>query len=108
MSGVHPRAQVGADFGVRLWCILRVFPVVRILRVLLAGLITLTALLAGAFAAAVILFTGLVGFLIQLFWRKGGAPSSRPQPTPPGRSAMRTGDAIDVVATQVPTKLAKR
>lgn len=74
----------------------------RLLRVLLAGLITATALVAGFFAAVVILVTGAVAYVVQLFWKR--PPSGRPGP---GRgmnrpSPLRTDDVIDVVATKVP------
>lgn len=80
----------------------------RLLRVLLAGLITVTALVAGFFAAAVILLTGVVAYVVQLFWK-------RPPPTQPGPargvnrpSPLRTDDVIDVVATKVPTDQGER
>ena len=70
---------------------------VRVLRVILAGVITLGALLAGFLAAVVILFTGVVGFVLQLF-------RSKPQPgaVGPTHHAPGSGEVIDVVATKVP------
>ena len=80
----------------------------RLLRVLMAGLITVAALVAGFFAAVVILVTGAVAFVVQLFWK-------RQPPTQPGSargmnrpSPLRTDDVIDVVATKVPTDTSER
>jgi hypothetical protein len=69
--------------------------------------VTLGVLLAGAFAAVVILFTGMVGYIIQLFRRQGGSQPAGPMPPSARRSPMGRGDVIDVVATQVPANPAK-
>lgn len=73
----------------------------RVLRLLLAGMIALGALFVGFLAAAVLLLTGMVGFVIQLFRPKppAGAPGTGPMRRPPTGS----GDVIDVVATKVPS-----
>jgi len=80
----------------------------RLLRVLLAGLITVAALVAGFFAAVVILVTGAVAFVVQFFWKR--QPPTQPgpargmnQPAP-----RRTDDVIDVVATKVSTDPTER
>ena len=75
----------------------------RFLRLVLAGLIAATVLVAGFFAAAVIVVAGLVAYLLQLVWKR-----KHSIPVGPGRGTnrpteMRTDDVIDVVATKVPT-----
>ena len=72
------------------------------MRLLLAGLIALGALLAGFLAAVLILFTGLVGFVIQLFRPKTSVNASGPGSA--SRAPAASGDVIDVVATQVPAE----
>lgn len=73
-----------------------------VFRLLLAGLVAVFALFATLFAAALVVFTGLVGFFIQLF-RPRSRSSAASSPAPAGRRAARSqGDVIDVVATQVP------
>ena len=65
------------------------------------------ALLAVAFAALVVLFTGFAAFILQLFRR----PANRAQSTPAAarpRSAVTTDDAIEVVTTKVPDETAGR
>jgi len=79
----------------------------RLLRVLLAGLITVTALVAGFFAAAVILFTGVAAYLLQLFWRPRPPAQRSPAQETNRPSPLRTDDVIDVVATKVPTDSSK-
>ncbi len=80
------------------WCgIIQLMP---ILRLLLAGLVAVFAVLATAFAAVLVLFAGLAAWFMQLFRHK-------PMPAPPGPSAVhsprgRTDDVIDVESTKVP------
>jgi hypothetical protein len=73
----------------------------RALRILVAGLVGLAAMLAVMFAATVVFLTGLAAYILQLFGSKtrpaGGPPP--PNRTPPPR---RTDEVIDVVATKVP------
>ena len=76
----------------------------RALRLLLAGLLAAMALVAGFFAAVVILVTGLMGYVVQLFMRMTG--KARPRPSRP--SPLSKGDVIDVVATKVPTEKIER
>lgn len=73
-----------------------------LLRLILAGLVALFAMLAVVFTAAVMLFTGLVGWVMQRFG--GGAGPARPRaaPRPPRRTNLRTDDVIEVEATKVP------
>jgi hypothetical protein len=70
---------------------------VRILRLMVAGLIAVAAVV-GVFMAAVLVFvTGLVAYVLQLFRRPVG---SAPAPHRPTR--MQMDDAIDVTSTKVP------
>jgi hypothetical protein len=72
----------------------------RALRILVAGLVGIAAMLAVMFAAVVVFLTGLAAYILQLFGHKtsqaGGSPPNR---MPPPR---RTGEVIDVVTTKVP------
>jgi hypothetical protein len=71
-----------------------------VLRLLFAGLVALFAMVAVMCTAAVVLFTGFIGWLVQLF---GGKPAPRRQQQAGNRrSTMNTGDVIDVEATKVP------
>jgi len=76
----------------------------RVLRLFLAGLIGVAAMVAVFFAAAFVFFAGLVAYVVQLFGGKsrgpaisGRSPATNRQPT------MRADDAIDVEATRIPT-----
>jgi len=73
-----------------------------VLRFILAGLIALAALCATLFAAVVVVFSGLVGYVAQLLQprRRTGVPA----PLSPRTQRRRTDDVIDVVATSVPTE----
>lgn len=81
-----------------------------LLRLLLAGLVALAAMAAVLFTALVVLFTGLVGFVAQLFRgpRDPVRPASGPAGVPPRRTNLRTDDVIDVEATKVPEDKAGR
>ena len=73
-----------------------------VVRLLLAGLVAVFAVLATFFTALLVLLTGLAAWVVQLFRRK-------PAPGPPGPSSVhsprgRTDDVIDVVTTKVPPK----
>ena len=76
----------------------------RVLRIFVAGLIALAAMVAVMFAAAVVFLTGVAAYIMQLF---GGKPAaSRPTgPVPSHRapSPGGSGEIIDVVSTKVPT-----
>lgn len=76
----------------------------RVLRLMVAGLIAIAAMVAVFFAAVVVFFTGLAAYVLQLF-RKHPAPSGS---APNRRTTMRTDDAIDVVSTKVPEEPVKR
>ena len=79
----------------------------RVLRLVLAGLIALAAMVAVMFAAAVVFLTGLAGYVAQLFGtRSHSAPAGTARETA-RRTPMRTDDAIDVVTTKVPDDGAK-
>ena len=71
----------------------------RVLRLLLAGLLVVTALVAGFFAAAAILVTGMVGYVAQLFLRLTGKTPLRPAQASGRVSPLSKGEVIDVVAT---------
>ena len=70
----------------------------KILRVLVAGLIGIAAMLATLFAAVIVVFTGLCAYLVH-FFRRQGAPS--PGPAPSRARNMNRDGSIDVVATNV-------
>ena len=71
----------------------------RFLHLIIAGLIALTAMAAVFFAAIVVVFTGVAGYVVQLFRRPAGPPPAGPAPRRPTR--MQMDDAIDVVTTKV-------
>jgi len=75
----------------------------RVLRILVAGLIGLAAMVAVMFAAAVVFLTGVAAYVVQLF-RAKPAPAHPHMQTPPNRtpSPGRTDEIIDVVSTKVP------
>lgn len=70
-----------------------------LLRLLLAGLVALAALAAVFFTAVLVMASGLVGYVLQLF-RRG--PSQAPAPD--RRTHRPTDDVIDVESTDVPDK----
>lgn len=74
----------------------------RALRLILAGLIAATVLVAGFVAAAFIVVTGLVTYFVRLFFGKPALTRTGPSRTPNRHPRMRTDDVIDVVATKVP------
>jgi hypothetical protein len=78
----------------------------RLLQVLLGGLFAVFALLAGLFIAAVVAMTGMLIMFIRRAVGRGGVT-----PLPPRNrsrvSATKTGDVIDVTATEVPETLSK-
>jgi len=74
---------------------------VKILRILVAGLIGLAAMLATLFAAVIVVFTGVCAYLVHFFRRQGGSGSG-PGPRPTRAQSMNRDGAIDVVATDVP------
>lgn len=75
----------------------------RALKLILTGLFAAIALAAGFVVAAVVAAIGLAIFLAG---RLLGKPKVRTTNPPPRRqsSSMRTSDAIDVMATEVPTE----
>ena len=73
-----------------------------VLRLILAGLIALAALVAGMMAAALVVFTRLMGYMVQLFRPKPRPATFDPTAGPHRRPAMKTDEVIDVVATKVP------
>ena len=79
--------------------ILRVFSDVKILRILVAGLIGVAAMLATLFAAVIVVFTGICAYLVHFFRRQGGPG---PGPAPTRSQSMNRAGSIDVVATDVP------
>lgn len=77
-----------------------------LIRLLVAGLIAFFAMVAVLFTAAVVFFTGLLGWVAQLFRSKGSRPAAgTARPVNPGRTRHRSaagGDVIDIEATKVP------
>lgn len=67
-----------------------------VLRLIVAALVAFVAICATLFAAALVVFTGLVGYVLQLF-----RPKSAIRTPAPHRRTPAQGDAIDVVATPV-------
>ena len=80
----------------------------RVLRIMVAGLIAVAAVGAVFLTAVVVFFTGLAAYLMQLLRPRAGPTPSGSPPAANRRPAMRTDDAIDVVATKVPDEPAKR
>jgi hypothetical protein len=74
---------------------------VKILRVLVAGLIGIAAMLATLFAAVIVVFTGMCAYLVHFLRRQGG---SKPGLAPARSRGMSRDGAIDVVATDVPNE----
>ena len=74
----------------------------RVVRLILAGLVAVAAVLAVLFTAAVVVFTGLVAYVVQLFRPRTGPAQPGPPHAPNRQPTMRTDDAIDVVTTKVP------
>ena len=72
----------------------------RILRLLVAGLIAVAAVIGVMFAATLVFFAGLVAYVLQLFRRPAGSVPVGPAPHHATR--MQMDDAIDVVSTKVP------
>ena len=68
----------------------------RLLRLILAGLIALTVLVGGLFAAILVVVAGLVGYLVQRLrrWLGLAKPGRRPAAGRP--SGLRTDDVIDI------------
>jgi hypothetical protein len=71
-----------------------------LLRILLAGLVAMTAMAVVLATAVVVLFTGVVGWVMQLF-------RGKPAPARSGRAPNRVvprpaDDVIEVVTTPVP------
>ena len=88
------------------WGLLRCHVAMPLLRLLLAGLVALAAMAAVFFTAMVVLFTGLVGWVMQLF---RGKPAPVRSTRPPNRVVPRpTEDVIDVVTTKVPDDAERR
>jgi hypothetical protein len=81
----------------------------RVLRLMVAGLIAIAAMVAVMFAAMVVFFTGLVAFVLQLFGVRKNSPPVATGPSPARRPPdRRIDDVIDVVSTKVPDESAKR
>ena len=77
----------------------------RALRLVVAGIIAIGAVLAVMFAALVVFFTGLAAYVLQLFGlRKNSAPVAAPPASERQPRVMRDADAIEVETTKVPEK----
>ncbi len=70
-----------------------------VLRIILAGLLALAAIVAGLVAAAFVVVVGLIGYVAQRFWRP--QPTAVP-PVPSRPTRMSHADAIEVESTPVP------
>jgi hypothetical protein len=80
----------------------------RVLRILVAGLIAIGAVVAVMFAALVVFFTGLAAYVLQLFGAGKPAAPSGPGRPPDRRTTLATDDAIDIESTKVPEESARR
>ena len=80
----------------------------RLLQLLLAGVLTVTALIAGVFVASLIVFPKLAGYFGRLAsGKRAGGPETHSKPA----SRLRpepTDEVIDVVATKVSTEPVER
>lgn len=70
-----------------------------LLRLLLAGLVALAAMVAVFFTAAAVMFAGLVGYVAQLFRPRRAKPGA---PLPERGPRHGSGEIIDIEATKVP------
>lgn len=81
----------------------------RVLRLMVAGLIAVGAVVAVMFAALVVFFTGLVAYLLQLLGVRKNSPSTASAPvTEHQPRVMRDAEAIEVETTKVPDESARR
>ncbi len=81
----------------------------RFLRLMVAGLIGIAAMVTVFLAAVVVFFAGLVAYVLQLFGGRRQATPSGPAPAPHrAPAARRTDDVIDVETTKVPEKTIER
>lgn len=81
----------------------------RVLRLLVAGLIAIAAMVAVFFAAVVVFLTGLAAYVLQLFGvRKNPPPVAVPPASERQTGVMRDADAIEVETTKVPEKTIER
>jgi hypothetical protein len=78
----------------------------RVLRLMVAGLIAVAAVVGVLLAAMLVFVTGLVAYVVQLFRRPAGPAPAGPVPRPAPRVPM--DDVIDVVSTKVPAEPPKR
>jgi hypothetical protein len=74
----------------------------RVMRVVLAGLVAIAAVVAVLFISGVVVFIGLAAYVVQLFRRRTGSAQPRPPHASNRQPAARTDDAIDVIATRLP------
>lgn len=70
-----------------------------VIRLLLAGLLALAAIVAGLVAAMFVMLLGAFGYIAQLFGRPRAGPVP---PRASGPTRMRHEDAIEVETTPVP------
>jgi len=81
----------------------------RVLRLMVAGLIAIAAMVAVFFAAVVVFFTGLAAYVLQLFGVRRSSPPAAPPPASGRQSqVMRDADAIEVETTKVPERTIER
>ncbi|RXK53107.1 hypothetical protein ESB00_15475 [Oleiharenicola lentus] len=81
-----------------------------LVRLLIAGLVAIFAMVAVLFTAVMVFLAGAVAWVLQQFRPRPAAPGSA-RPVNPGgarRSPAGRGDVIDIEATQVSEKPADR
>lgn len=74
----------------------------RFLRLVLAGLVAVAAVVAVLFTAVVVLVTGMAAYVLQLFRRPANPAPSAPAHGAGRHSMGQTDDVIDVVTTKLP------
>jgi len=75
-----------------------------VIRILLAGLVALGAVLAALFAAALVVLGALTAFVLQLFRPKSQQPPGASGPRSPHSPRHRQEDVIEVETTDVSDK----
>ncbi len=81
-----------------------------LVRLLIAGLVAIFAMVAVLFTAVMVFLAGAVAWVLQLFRPRRPAPGPARSVNPGGerRTPAGRGDVIDIEATQVPEKPAER
>ena len=74
-----------------------------LVRLLLAGLVAVFAVLATFFTALLVLFAGLAAWVVQLF--RGKPAQASPGPSAVHSPRQQADNVIDVVTTKVPPEV---